>query len=351
GPLLVLDFQSLYPSVMVAYNYCYSTCLGRVKYFKGQNKFGVLDHLDIPEGLTGKLKDHLTELLETRVMVKQGMKLATGNKVGAIDGDSKINDIGHSRCFVNVTYGYTSATFSGRMPAVEIADSIVQSGRETLENAIQIIEATPRWGAKVVYGDTDSLFIYLPDRTKEQAFIIGNDIANTITAANPAPVKLKFEKVFLPSVLVAKKRYVGFKYEHPDEVIPSFDAKGIETVRRDGIPAAQKMLENTLKILFRSQDLSEVKEYCWRTWTKILEGRVSIQDFIFAKEVRLGTYRYAFSAPKPYDVPKECITAIKWHLLPVPQLQQPDWQKTPMMKFNMVIVSAMSSLEQVPEIH
>ena len=33
----------------------------------------------------------------------------------------------------NVTYGYTAATFSGRMPAVEIADSIVQSGRETLE--------------------------------------------------------------------------------------------------------------------------------------------------------------------------------------------------------------------------
>jgi DNA polymerase zeta len=48
-------------------------------------------------------------------------------------------------------------------------------------------------------------------------------------------------------VLVAKKRYVGFKYEHPDELTPGFDAKGIETVRRDGIPAAQKMMENTLK--------------------------------------------------------------------------------------------------------
>ena len=34
---------------------------------------------------------------------------------------------------LNVTYGYTSASFSGRMPAVEIADDIVQSGRETLE--------------------------------------------------------------------------------------------------------------------------------------------------------------------------------------------------------------------------
>lgn len=39
----------------------------------------------------------------------------------------------------NVTYGYTSATYSGRMPAVEIADSIVQSGRETLEKVGQIV--------------------------------------------------------------------------------------------------------------------------------------------------------------------------------------------------------------------
>lgn len=45
------------------------------------------------------------------------------------------------------------------------------------------------------------------------------------------------------------------------------------------------------RILFRSQDLSEVKEYCIQTWTKILAGKVSIHDFTFAKEVRLGTYR------------------------------------------------------------
>jgi DNA polymerase zeta len=36
----------------------------------------------------------------------------------------------------NVTYGYTGATYSGRMPAVEIGDSIVQTGRETLEKVV-----------------------------------------------------------------------------------------------------------------------------------------------------------------------------------------------------------------------
>ncbi|KAG8822408.1 DNA polymerase zeta, partial [Serendipita sp. 399] len=260
GPLLVLDFQSLYPSVMVAYNYCYSTCLGRVKDFKGKNKFGVLDHLEVPPGLLEKVKDHvhmpqvapngmiyvksmvrksllakmLTELLDTRVMVKQGMQLAKGNKVSKPKRGS------------NVTYGYTSASFSGRMPAVEIADSIVQAGRETLEKAIHLIDSTVEWGAKVVYGDTDSLFVYLPGKTKQQAFVIGNKISEAVTASNPAPIKLKFEKVYLPSVLVAKKRYVGFKYEDPDEQVPVFDAKGIETVRRDGIPAGQKMMETTL---------------------------------------------------------------------------------------------------------
>ncbi len=65
------------------------------------------------------------------------------------------------KMIANVTYGYTSASFSGRMPCVEIADSIVQKGRETLEEAIRLVESTPEWNAKVVYGDTDRFFIFL----------------------------------------------------------------------------------------------------------------------------------------------------------------------------------------------
>jgi hypothetical protein len=46
------------------------------------------------------------------------------------------------------------------------------------------------------------------------------------------------------------------------------------------------------RMLFRHQDLSLIKDFCRQEWTKILQGRVSIQDFIVAKEVRLGSYSY-----------------------------------------------------------
>ncbi|KAI1760206.1 hypothetical protein GGR53DRAFT_510706 [Hypoxylon sp. FL1150] len=309
SPLVVLDFQSLYPSVMIAYNYCYSTFLGRIVNWRGTNKMGFANY-QRQEGLLELLKDHiniapngmmyckseirksllakmLTEILETRVMVKSGMKQDKDDKT--------LQQLLNNRqlalkLLANVTYGYTSASFSGRMPCSEIADSIVQTGRETLERAIALIHSVGKWKAEVVYGDTDSLFIYLPGRTKNQAFDIGNEIAKAVTDMNPRPIKLKFEKVYHPCVLLAKKRYVGYKYESKDQVKPNFDAKGIETVRRDGTPAEQMIEEKALKILFETADLSQVKSYFLKQCEKIMRGAVSIQDFSFAREVKLGTY-------------------------------------------------------------
>ncbi|ODQ66790.1 hypothetical protein NADFUDRAFT_8577, partial [Nadsonia fulvescens var. elongata DSM 6958] len=316
SPMLVLDFQSLYPSCVIAYNYCYSTCLGRVQGWKGTSKMG-FTNLDLPPGLLDLLKEDinispngimfvkpnvrksllskmLKELLDTRVMIKSAMKIDKS--------DIGYQKLQHNRqlslkLIANVTYGYTSATFSGRMPCSDIADAIVQTGRETLERAINIIQKNEYWNAEVVYGDTDSLFVYLPGRTKDEAFRIGQEISDTVTKNNPPPIKLKFEKVYLPCVLLAKKRYVGYSYENPNEKVPLFDAKGIETVRRDGTPAQQKILEQVLRILFNTTDLSKIKSYLYSQWLKIIKGKVSIQDFCFAKEVKLGSYKTGGTLP------------------------------------------------------
>ena len=275
SPVVVLDFQSLYPSIMIAYNYCYSTCLGRINKWRGRNKLGFID-LDLPEGLLKLLETDiniapngmiyvkssrrksllakmLSEILDTRVMVKDGMK---HNKDNASFQKLMNNRQLALKLIANVTYGYTSASYSGRMPCVEIADSIVQSARETLESAIELIKTAKEWGAEVDYGDTDSLFIHFPGKTKDQAFDIGQEIAKTVTNMNPEPVKLKFEKVYYPCILQTKKRYVGYMYESKTQKIPVFDAKGMETIRRDGTPAQQKIEEKSLRLLFDTCDLS-----------------------------------------------------------------------------------------------
>ncbi len=65
-------------------------------------------------------------------------------------------------------------------------------------------------------------------------------------------------QVYHPCVLLTKKRYVGYMYETPKQAAPVFDAKGIETVRRDTCSAVAKMLERSLRILFSSKDVSQV---------------------------------------------------------------------------------------------
>ncbi|KAK7205599.1 DNA polymerase zeta, catalytic subunit [Myxozyma melibiosi] len=309
SPVVILDFQSLYPSIITAFNYCYSTCLGRVEQWNGRNKLGFVNDLAIPTGLLSYLKDYinispnglvflkksvrrsllskmLSEVLDTRVMVKNEMKRTENGSLRRLLGNRQ-----QALKFISVvTYGYTSASFSGRMPCAELADAIVETGREMLERAIEMINTDRKWGARVVYGDTDSMFVHIPGRTKDEAFDIGKEIADRVTAMYPQPVKLKLEKVYLPCILMAKKRYVGFMYETKGQKEPVFDAKGIETVRRDGTPAEQKIEEKALRILFRTSDLSAVKAYFTEQCTKIMSGDVSIQDFCFSKAVKLGTY-------------------------------------------------------------
>lgn len=149
----------------------------------------------VREGILPRL---LKEILDTRQMVKQSMKLYREQNA--------LQRILHSRqlglkLMANVTYGYTAANFSGRMPSVEVGDSVVAKGRETLERAINLVEKNNEWKVRVVYGDTDSMFVLVPGRKREEAFRIGQEIADAVTQQNPYPVKLKLEKVYQPCIL------------------------------------------------------------------------------------------------------------------------------------------------------
>ena len=185
----------------------------------------------------------------------------------------------------------------------ELADAIVQCGRDTLERAIRTVhsgDVNNRWrGARVVYGDTDSLFVHFPGYSRASAFAAAAAIAAAVTADNPDPVTLKLEKVYHPCILATKKRYVGHAYETPKQRAPLFDAKGIEVVRRDTCPLLVKTQRTALQLLFHNKDLSLVKRYVQRHVAKLRAGRIPLGDLVFAKETRLGTYSKTPGASKP----------------------------------------------------
>ncbi|GMY18870.1 DNA polymerase zeta catalytic subunit isoform X7 [Fagus crenata] len=251
--------------MIIAYNLCFSTCLGKVAPSKA-NTLGVSSF---------SLDSYVLQSVKNKILLTPNGVMYVTSKLAL-------------KLISNVTYGYTAAGFSGRMPCAELVDSIVQCDRSTLEKAISFVNAHDKWKVKVIYGDTDSLFVLLKGRTVKESFRIGNEIASAITAMNPKPVTLKMEKVYHSCFLLTKKRYASYSYETPEQTAPVFDAKGIETVRRDTCGAIAKTLETSLRHFFEHQDISKVKAYLQRQWFRILFARISLQDFVFAKEVRLA---------------------------------------------------------------
>lgn len=114
-----------------------------------------------PSTREGILPIMLREILETRFMVKKAMKRCIGSKSTLpLSKQKTLENVLHARQFAlkmiaNVTYGYTAASFTGRMPCAELADAIVKAARNTLEDAIMMVEnETERWkDAKVVKTD------------------------------------------------------------------------------------------------------------------------------------------------------------------------------------------------------
>ena len=338
-PIVVCDFTALYPSLVIAYNLCYSTCAGRLEYHSTRQEMrtegkttGKLGPFDYPEGKTattlrhhmkslgtskreegkdrmyvvptgtmyvsesvvkGVLPQVLDEILSTRAMLKKAAK----------EYKRLVPDLSPSilrqlearqlalKYVANVTYGYTSATFSGRCAMPLLADTIVECGRRTLKNAIDLANSwgsdpDNTWtGCKVLYGDTDSVFVRLPGRSVQEAFRFGEEFCKVVTSNNPPPVQLKLEKVYLGSILQTKKKYCGMKYESAKQPKPTFEAKGLETVRRDQCALTQKILRNSLVMLF-SKGTVAVKKYLFRQWNLIISGELPVSDYILTGRVR-----------------------------------------------------------------
>jgi len=319
-PVCVLDFQSLYPSIVIANNICYSTCLGRVGDRRNVTQFGTQTGLlrraqdarnaiILPSDVAFVNRSHRLgllprichEILQTRIMLKKSMRIGSKSPALLKQLDARQLSL---KLLANVIYGYTTASFSGRMPCAEIADSIVLTGRDSLERVMRMAE---EMGGNIVYGDTDSLFVRLPHcKSLEAAFEFGTKLTERVNKNFPWPMKLIHEKVYWPSCMVTKKRYVGRAYDTVTSP-PRLDAKGIETIRRDTCPAVAVTVERILNSMFEAAPeigdnfpalVAQLEQVCVKEFKRILSGNLPKKFFVFQNQVRdISQYKDANHLP------------------------------------------------------
>ncbi|KAL0230685.1 hypothetical protein PCE1_004241 [Barthelona sp. PCE] len=314
-PIAVFDFLSLYPTLIIAHNLCYTTSLGRVPRETDLTAEGDLltvklgcdsvtyskrllrrlllnDELFIcplgnmyvrPSVRLGMFPAMLYDIISTRLRVKERIKTERLSEFEKKALNFKQYAL---KMIANVAYGYTGAGFSGRMPCVEISDSIVQLGREYVKMAS---DAAVSLGGRVVYGATDSLFVEFKGFSLEKTFVTAKKVVDIVNKQLPFPMCLQFENVFFPSFLLRKNRYMGVSYDHPKDN-GTFKAKGVETIRRDSCPIVGKALRMVVDEVF-SKKLDGISKFCKRLFSDICNMRYPLSDFMFRRRVKLGRYK------------------------------------------------------------
>lgn len=233
----VLDFKSLYPSIIISYNLCYSTWIPRgdlPNHDPSTYHVSPAGHAfvnkSVREGLVPKL---LQVLLDSRKDCRERMKRLDKNseEYRVLNARQKAFKVG-----ANSVYGFT-ASGTGQLACMEVAESVTAYGRKLIEETAGKVKSVFGPGceedmnANVIYGDTDSVMVHLPGNDHERAIARATRIAERCNEDYEGCIELEFEKVYSPYLLLTKKRYAGCIVDTKGG--RELDYKGVAITRRD----------------------------------------------------------------------------------------------------------------------
>ena len=301
GPITALDFASLYPSIMCAHNLCYSTLVMNPKY---DNLEGVTYEQFGPhrfaQGVESLLPTILTDLKAFRKKAKKLMAQNEGTPMEAVYNGQQLA----YKISMNSIYGFTGAS-KGILPLVAIASTVTMRGRQMIEETKNYVE-TNFQGAKVRYGDTDSVMVEFDVQGRKGQEAIdyswqqGELAAEQCTKLFKAPNDLELEKVYCPYFLYSKKRYAAKMYEGKSNKdgtpvlkedgtrvvgFKKIDVKGLQVVRRDSCPFVRETLKKLLEMVLESSDPVPVVEAAREAGRTLMNGKVPIEKLLMSKQL------------------------------------------------------------------
>lgn len=296
-PIATLDFSSLYPSIMMAHNLCYTTLLDKRTVdrleLKKDEDYTLTPNNDMFIKATrrkGLLPIILEELISARKRAKADLKVETDPfKRAVLDGRQLALKVS-----ANSVYGFTGATI-GKLPCLAISSSVTAFGRQMIEQTKEEVEKhysianNYKYDAQVIYGDTDSVMVKFGPQDLKECMDLGLEAANHVSAKFIKPIKLEFEKVYFPYLLINKKRYAGIYWTKP-EAFDKMDTKGIETVRRDNCRLVQTVIDTVLRRMLIDRDPQGAQEYVQQVISDLLQNKIDLSQLVISKALSRTDY-------------------------------------------------------------
>ncbi|KAL9644114.1 hypothetical protein ABK040_005579 [Willaertia magna] len=281
---------------MIAHNLCYTTLLKRDDLTKLKED----EYEKTPSGdyfikrtkQQGLLPLILEELLLARKKAKKDFENATDPTIKAVMNGRQLA----LKVSANSVYGFTGAK-NGMLPCLEISQSVTAYGREMIQQTKEMVEEkyTIKNGydnnAIVIYGDTDSVMVKFGTRDVKKAMELGLEASQLISKTFIAPIKLEFEKVYYPYLLLAKKRYAGLLWTKPTKH-DKMDAKGIVTVRRDNCTLIRNLVNTCLHLILIKRSIKDAENYAKSVISDLLMNRMDISMLVITKALSKKSEKY-----------------------------------------------------------
>ena len=288
--VLVLDYKSLYPSIIRSF------LIDPVGLVEGMAHPADSDSVTGFRGARFSRSKHSLPAIVARIWQGREAAKQQGNK--PLSQALKI--------IMNAFYGVLGST-GCRFFDARLASSITMRGHEIMHRTRALIEAQ---GYQVIYGDTDSTFVWLGHAHDEAA---ASDIGKALVAHVNAwwqqylrqeygldsALELQFEthyrRFLMPNVrgtdFGSKKRYAGLilKQDGREEMV----YKGLETVRSDWTPLAQEFQQELYRRIFKREPYADyVRSYVAKTVNADFDNKL-----IYRKRLRRTLDAYERNVP------------------------------------------------------
>lgn len=282
--ILMLDFNSLYPSIIREFKICFTTVKRqkvKIGFYLNREEYE-LEYVDIEELMSHHFPDKIRdddpsvsvlpkivkELIDDRNNVKSLMKNLEENDPKYHYFDTQQQAL---KVISNSIYGCLGSPFS-RFYSRSLAELVTYYGRVQLESAGTIVHGL---GCKIVYGDTDSIFVNTRKRELKESMKIGLEIQKRINRKSKTRIlEIGIDNVYKTLLLNNKKRYAGLCVKNIEEIMekgeeiePEYKIviKGMDVIRREWCQMSKDIGNKLLDLILYNEKYYEKKIY------KILE--------------------------------------------------------------------------------